>query len=49
LYRYAIDLKSMTQGRGSFTMEFYSYEEFSGREAEMVIKKAREEKEAASK
>jgi len=46
MYRYAIDLKSMTQGRGSFTMEFYSYEEFSGREAEMVIKKAREEKEA---
>ncbi|CCO07112.1 elongation factor G [Desulforamulus hydrothermalis] len=46
MYRYAIDLKSMTQGRGSFTMEFYSYEEFSGREAELVIKKAREEKEA---
>ena len=47
MYRYAIDLKSMTQGRGSFTMEFYSYEEFSGREAEMVIKKAREDREAA--
>ena len=47
MYRYAIDLKSMTQGRGSFTMEFSSYEEFSGREAEMVIKKAREEKEAS--
>ncbi|MEG6522079.1 elongation factor G [Desulfotomaculum sp. 1211_IL3151] len=46
MYRYAIDLKSMTQGRGSFTMEFASYEEFSGREAEMVIKKAKEEKEA---
>ncbi|MCL5780044.1 MAG: elongation factor G [Firmicutes bacterium] len=47
MYRYAIDLKSLTQGRGSFTMEFSSYEEFSGREAEMVIKKAREEKEAS--
>lgn len=46
MYRYAIDLKSMTQGRGSFTMEFSSYEEFSGREAEMVIKKAKEEREA---
>lgn len=46
MYRYAIDLKSMTQGRGSFTMEFASYEEFSGREAEMVIKKAKEEREA---
>lgn len=47
MYRYAIDLKSLTQGRGSFTMEFSSYEELSGREAEMVIKKAREEKEAS--
>ncbi|ABO50287.1 translation elongation factor 2 (EF-2/EF-G) [Desulforamulus reducens MI-1] len=46
MYRYAIDLKSMTQGRGSFTMEFASYEEFSGREAELVIKKAKEEREA---
>jgi len=27
LLRYAIDLKSMTQGRGSFAMEFDHYEE----------------------
>lgn len=47
MYRYAIDLKSMTQGRGSFAMEFASYEEFSGREADMVVKKAREERETA--
>jgi elongation factor G len=27
ILRYAIDLKSMTQGRGSFTMEFSHYQE----------------------
>jgi len=27
IQRYAIDLRSMTQGRGSFTMEFSHYEE----------------------
>ena len=31
MYRYAIDLKSMTQGRGSFKMEFSSYEEVPAR------------------
>lgn len=43
--RYAIDLKSMTQGRGSFTMKFSSYEEVPGQIAERIIKKAQEEKE----
>jgi len=46
MYRYAIDLKSMTQGRGSFTMQFSSYEEVPGREAEDIIKKAKAEAEA---
>jgi elongation factor G len=46
MYRYAIDLKSMTQGRGSFTMEFSSYEEVPGRQAEEIIKKAKAEAEA---
>ena len=27
MYRYAIDLRSMTQGRGSFTFEFERYEQ----------------------
>jgi elongation factor G len=49
MYRYAIDLKSMTQGRGSFSMRFIGYEEVPGRLAEEVIKKAKEEKEAAEK
>ncbi|MGQ9557085.1 MAG: elongation factor G [Desulfurispora sp.] len=46
MYRYAIDLKSMTQGRGSFKMEFYSYEEVPARLAEDVIKKAKAAAEA---
>ena len=46
MYRYAIDLKSMTQGRGSFTMEFSSYEEVPGRLADDIIKKAKEAQEA---
>jgi len=46
MYRYAIDLKSMTQGRGSFTMEFNSYEEVPARLAEDIIKKAKAEQEA---
>ncbi|HPZ43818.1 MAG TPA: elongation factor G [Bacillota bacterium] len=46
MYRYAIDLKSMTQGRGSFKMEFSSYEEVPARLAEEIIKKAKAEAEA---
>ncbi len=46
MYRYAIDLKSMTQGRGSFTMEFSNYEEVPGRLADDIIKKAKAEAEA---
>lgn len=46
MYRYAIDLKSMTQGRGSFSMEFSSYEEVPARQAEDIIKKAKAEAEA---
>ncbi|MCL6560994.1 MAG: elongation factor G, partial [Firmicutes bacterium] len=49
MYRYAIDLKSMTQGRGSFTMEFSSYEEMPARQAEDVIKKAKAEAEEKEK
>lgn len=45
--RYAIDLKSMTQGRGSFQMHFSSYEEVPGQIADKIIKKAQEEKAAA--
>ncbi|HHX50879.1 MAG TPA: elongation factor G [Clostridia bacterium] len=44
MYRYAIDLKSITQGRGSFTMEFASYEEVPSNLAEKIIENTREEK-----
>ncbi|MEW6625034.1 MAG: elongation factor G [Bacillota bacterium] len=37
MYRYAIDLKSITQGRGTFTMEFSSYEQLPDHLAEKVI------------
>lgn len=42
LTRYAIDLKALTQGRGSFRMEFSSYEEVPAKLAEDIIRKARE-------
>ena len=43
--RYTIDLKSMTQGRGKFRMEFSHYEEVPNQIAEKIIEKARQEKE----
>ncbi|MDD4549446.1 MAG: elongation factor G [Syntrophomonadaceae bacterium] len=43
--RYTIDLKSMTQGRGKFHMEFSHYEEVPAQNAEKIIEKAKQEKE----
>ena len=40
LIKYAIDLKSMTQGRGSFSMEFSHYDEVPSH----IIRKIIEEK-----
>jgi elongation factor G len=37
---YAVDLRSMTQGRGSFTFEFTRYEEAPPNVAEKVIAEA---------
>jgi elongation factor G len=37
MYTYAIDLKSMTQARGSFVMEFLRYDEMPFIMAEKVI------------
>jgi elongation factor G len=45
MQRYAIDLRSMTQGRGLFTMEFDHYEEAPANIAEQVIEEAKKEKE----
>lgn len=43
LQRYATDLRSMTQGRGYYTMEFSHYEEVPSHIAEQVIAKAKQE------
>lgn len=40
LLRYAIDLRSMTQGRGSFDMAFANYHEMPQRMAEEIIAKS---------
>jgi len=45
MYRYAIDLKSITQGRGHFKMEFAQYEEVPASIAEKIIQEAKREKE----
>lgn len=45
MQRYAIDLRSMTQGRGMFTMEFDHYEEVPANIAQSVIEEALKEKE----
>ena len=49
LRSYAIDLKSMTQGAGSFEIEFDHYETLNGKLAEDVIAEAKREREAAEK
>ena len=46
MYRYAIDLRSMTQGRGDFTMEFKDYEEVPAQIAEKVIEEAKKQRES---
>lgn len=38
LFKYSTDLRSMTQGRGSFTMNFVRYEEVPNNIAEKVVK-----------
>lgn len=43
--RYVIDLKSITQGRGTFTMEFFNYEEVPAAIADKIIAQAKAEKE----
>ena len=47
--RYAIDLRSLTGGRGWFTMRFSHYEEVPPHLAEKVVAEARKEKEEAAK
>ncbi len=43
MQRYTIDLRSMTGGRGSFTMEFDHYEEVPPNEVQKVVAAAKED------
>ncbi len=45
MYRYAVDLKSITQGRGHFKMEFDKYEKVPNNIAEKIIEAAKREEE----
>ncbi len=45
MFRYAIELRSMTQGRGFFSMKFSHYEEVPHQVAEKIIEASKEEKE----
>jgi elongation factor G len=49
MYKYSNSLRSMTQGRGHFTMEFSHYEETPREAAQKVIDEAMKAKEAAQK
>jgi elongation factor G len=40
MFKYATDLRSMTQGRGSFSMKFERYEEAPQQVADKVIEEA---------
>jgi elongation factor G len=44
MFRYAIDLRSITQGRGYFDLNFSHYEEVPQRIAEMIIATSKKEK-----
>ncbi len=46
MHKYATDLRSMTQGRGSFTLDFERYEEAPQNVAQVVIDKAKAEMDA---
>lgn len=41
MFEYAIDLRAMTQARGSFTMEFIRYDEVPAMIAEKIIAEAK--------
>jgi len=45
MHKYATDLRSMTQGRGSFTFAFERYEEAPANVAQKVIEESKKEHE----
>jgi elongation factor G len=46
LYRYSTHLRSMTQGRGNYTLKFSSYEDVPRDQAEKIIEEAKAAKES---
>lgn len=48
IFRYSIDLRSITQGRGTFTMKFSHYDEVPSQIAQEIIDKAKKENESES-
>ena len=46
--RYATDLRSITQGRGTFEMEFHHYDEVPAHIAQKVVAEAQKAREAAA-
>jgi len=49
MFTYSIELRSMTQGRGFFTMEFSHYEEVPFQESDKIIAAAKAAKEEKDK
>ncbi|MGE5585034.1 MAG: elongation factor G [Bacillota bacterium] len=45
MFKYAIDLRSITGGRGSYSMEFAHYEEVPAQTSQQIIEKAKKERE----
>ena len=45
MFKYATDLRSMTQARGSFTMRFERYEEVPAADAKKIIENTKREDE----
>ncbi len=45
MFKYATDLRSMTQARGSFTMQFERYEEVPATDAKKIIETCKQEEE----
>ncbi|HLC29162.1 MAG TPA: elongation factor G, partial [Dehalococcoidia bacterium] len=49
MQQYATDLRSITQGRGTFTIEFSHYEELPSHLTAKVVEQVKKEREAAEK
>ena len=47
MFGYSNDLRSMTQGKGSFSMEFLKYQKLPSKFQEEIVKKAQTEKATA--